>query len=1361
VTKLKKGDNLKKLFLILILIISDSVCFSQSLSVFDLDGSSFPFLKAKFYCFDDKYNLITNLSTSDFSITENGQSRTVKLISCPSPLPPEPLSSVLVMDQSGSMAQGDKLKVMHEAALAWISALFITKSECAITSFDDDNYIIQDFTANKAVLESRVMTIKANGGTNYDKALLEPAAGGILIAQKGEYKRVVVMLSDGEPNTEPAKAKIISEAQKYNIAIYFVTLMHTCSPAMKEITVQTGGMYFENVSSAEEAKVIYLKILKIAQGGKPCELEWQSNVPCISGNTFVEIKNKKNDATSNFDYAPPPGLIASLVIDPTGVGFKNKPIGIKADTTITIKAQNAVFSVSNISTSTPGFSINPSSFTLNPGESRQLTLSYTPPDSSAVFAKFVIENNLCPENYYASASYNTKKPKKPTLKLLQPNGGEIYPAGNDTLITWEGVLPSDTVKLDYSTDKGITWFKITDTATGLKYLWRNIPNTPSNLCLARISFGDAVPSDNGPNILWQKTYGSLENDEGLKFVTLSDTGFLLTGNSKSRSYDTSHTSGGTDILVIRTDKNGNELWGKLIGGDGDEDATAVIPALDSGLIIVGKTNSTRGTIKQSHGGSDGLIIKLDDFGNIQWSKTIGGSAEDGFFSIIQTYDNGYFLCGYSWSQNDDLSENKGKSDIWVVKLNVDGNIIWQKTYGGSEYDVAYSAKQLADNGFIVAGNSSSEDGDITNHSQSSYNDIWILKLNLNGDLDWQRCYGTNANDNTCSVTVTRDGNYLVSGNTNSISGSIISKGQTDFYILKLDMIGDIIWQQAYGGENFETAYSIVESSSGGYLVAGSTGSFDGDVKRANDNLHLIDDFWLLMLEENGKIKWQKCLGGSAGDYCHSLAETSDGKLVVFGTSYSNDGDVSDNHGSSDFWLVLLNQMEPAQTDVSDSVWSIVSPKLTAHSIDMGKVLVGSTKDSIVTSLITNSGNYQAIIDSIVFYGPSKDEFHLPYGMFPFIVPANDSKEVEFYFSPKTPGLKSSDFNIYYRSDTLSFKITGEGIQPMLEVMVSCLDFGAVKLGKDTTIADTALIKNSGNTIINVTNTVFLPPDYGQFSIINGGGAFSLNPGETRKLSLKFKPQFGGRTSGLLGFEYSDVGSPAKVILLGEGKGGSVYIPDDSAEAGKRKNIRLILGQTKADGIASIASKFKAKIRFEATILSALKKYHPIISNDSVVVEFEGQISKNETLFNFPVTTGLGMVEETVVELLEFNLYDSKDKIVDYNFELKSGKFKLLGICREGGGRFINPKGKAGILILSPNPANDELNISFSTIEEAKTEIVIFNMFGEKVLTAFSEVVSETGTKEMTIQTGNLSTGAYNVVFISPTVYESHPISIIK
>jgi len=138
-----------------------------------------------------------------------------------------------------------------------------------------------------------------------------------------------------------------------------------------------------------------------------------------------------------------------------------------------------------------------------------------------------------------------------------------------------------------------------------------------------------------------------------------------------------------------------------------------------------------------------------------------------------------------------------------------------------------------------------------------------------------------------------------------------------------------------------------------------------------------------------------------------------------------------------------------------------------------------------------------------------------------------------------------------------------------------------------------------------------------------------------------------------------------------------------------------------------------------------------------------------------------MVEETVVELLEFNLYDSKDKIVDYNFELKSGKFKLLGICREGGGRFINPKGKAGILILSPNPANDELNISFSTIEEAKTEIVIFNMFGEKVLTAFSEVVSETGTKEMTIQTGNLSTGAYNVVFISPTVYESHPISIIK
>jgi len=252
-----------KKVLIMIISLNSYIAICQSLSVFNVDTSSFPTIKAKFFAYDSSGNQMTNLSPSDFQVTENGQPRTVTLVSCPSPTPPVALSSVLVMDVSGSMCSGG-LDIAKAAANAWINMLQLGSSECAITSFSDDNYLNQDFSTDKNKLINGINSLTCMNGTNYDAALLDPSAGGILIAKTGKHKRIIVFLTDGGPNFDPNTTKIISQANANNIAIYCVTIGMTAPQCIMDISSQTGGLYFENISTKAEAEECYLRILKEA-----------------------------------------------------------------------------------------------------------------------------------------------------------------------------------------------------------------------------------------------------------------------------------------------------------------------------------------------------------------------------------------------------------------------------------------------------------------------------------------------------------------------------------------------------------------------------------------------------------------------------------------------------------------------------------------------------------------------------------------------------------------------------------------------------------------------------------------------------------------------------------------------------------------------------------------------------------------------------------------------------------------------------------------------------------------------------------------------------------------------------------------
>lgn len=478
---------LKKLYYFLIFLLPFSA-MAQSLSLFDVDASNFPTIKAKLFAFDGSCKQITNLNSTDFELKENGAQRNVTIVSCPPLMSPNALSSVLVMDASGSMGGGGKPKLAKEAANAWVEGLPLGKSECAITSFDNKSYLNQDFTTDKNKLLNAINNFNTLGSTDFDAAMLNPPAGGLLISKKAIHKRVIVLLSDGHPSREPQTSLIIAEANMQNAVIYCVTLNTSCPQSMRDMSSQTGGQWFENVTTVEQAKHVYQQILQTAQGGAPCTMEWQSTVSCFAGITNIEVQIPSFGLTTKTSYQTPSRAVAKLEFDPTIIKFADPTPGEYATPrTVRVTARNADFTVSDISTKIPvGFDINPKNFRLKDGENIELTVEYFPADSGYNYCKFDLESQPCLTKFYVNGGWKGKKHTIRTITIINPNGGEVFVAGSDTVITWDGISPDEPVKIEYSFDKGANWITIADSAKGSSYNWR-VPKTPSNKCLARVT----------------------------------------------------------------------------------------------------------------------------------------------------------------------------------------------------------------------------------------------------------------------------------------------------------------------------------------------------------------------------------------------------------------------------------------------------------------------------------------------------------------------------------------------------------------------------------------------------------------------------------------------------------------------------------------------------------------------------------------------------------------------------------------------------------------------------------------------------------------------------------------------------------
>jgi len=459
---------------------------AQSLLLYDADARAYPLMRAKFFFRDAQGNRLRP-QLGEIQVDENGIPRVVTRIDCPPDATPVPISAVLTLDVSGSM-EGDGLALARTAAMAWIDAFPSGVSECAVTSFNFSNALNQDFTNDKSLLRSAVNALWAGGGTSFDAALLNPFAGALRVVARGKHRRVVVLLTDGYATGN--EQAIIAEARAVNARVYCITLDSRMPDVLRNVAEQTGGQWYANVDTGEKAAAIFRGILDMAQDLAPCVIEWESGgcdlyraVRGVAPAFAVE---------GHAGYAVTVDDLPGLDIAPERVlAFGAVAPGSTETRTVTLTARNAPVRITTLRPDLQLFTVTDwggtaPPFTLQPGMSRTLRVSFTAEDSSYLICRFIMDTDACDAGFFATAGIPGRGRDRRTIRLLQPNGGEVLVAGSDTVITWEGVAPTDPVRLEYSTNGGASWIPIADNVTGLRYQWR-VPRTPSDRCLARVT----------------------------------------------------------------------------------------------------------------------------------------------------------------------------------------------------------------------------------------------------------------------------------------------------------------------------------------------------------------------------------------------------------------------------------------------------------------------------------------------------------------------------------------------------------------------------------------------------------------------------------------------------------------------------------------------------------------------------------------------------------------------------------------------------------------------------------------------------------------------------------------------------------
>lgn len=1061
------------------------------------DASGWPTVSADIYPLDEKGRNIGGFDAGSVTVTENGSPVPVSLFECPVRSPNEAISAVLTVDVSGSMANpgtprgAANIDLAREAVRAWIAALPEEGSESAITAFDDEGVVLRDLTRDRETLLGAVEMLHPQKGTNYQAALLGTPAGALRVVRFGEHKRVIVFLTDGLSNADPAP--IIEEARRLNATIFCVTLGMKAPAVLHEISRQTGGDVFENVTTTDEARAVYRAILYRSRGGRPCRLVWSSPPDCSPDRTvMISIPSRSISATAS--YRAPEGSVPRLQASPPHAAI---PAG-GGEIPITVTAVGRPVRLERIEPIRvdPGLSLDAPALPLvvTPGEPVRITVRFSDRRGGSAAGRWRLLNDGC-----TPAVINVRSGAEgedfPVIHLAAPNGGERFRMGEAALLSWDGVPTGTPVRLEYSTDAGSSWKKIAENVTGGLLPWR-VPGTPSERCLARVS-------------TMTESEGEAPELERLAALPIRNHLYAL-------------------------DPAGNRIAGYL--GDTVVTATASRGGrANQPAGIYGMWNAATGELMKT------WVVVGDDF----------TSYKDPTPEFVEfSPDGSMMLCGnymldagtgeILWWTNGRPVNQQGYmlTDVMTPSFSPDGKyVLLRVPEGGGEVLGVLDARtgkrvsMMGLNTLSVSTGVFSPDGSE------------VLTASREGVNVWNARTGAQVrrftSDETYSATLSPDGRMVASVHDDSVR--IWNRGTGEFigrFYLGKNTNGyrsarfapdgsPVVWRDQTPGlldmARDDTTVTFIERDERGRpkgiparIVFSPDGSYAVTIGGRAGNRTEVNVYDAVTGERVGRTGKDGSVIGLSGQV------TPAGRRLLW------------SFGDS----LIIAPLVPgaASQDVSDDLWAIIGRSQPALAdVDFGPLPVGRARDSVIVGFVRNDGDLPMLVESVAIAGANAGDFTHVSGVPPFPVPPGESRPVEFRFAPSAAGNRVASATLVIDGVPVSGALRGEGRPATLGLNVLNVDFGVVPVGNSRDTVISAMIRNSGSSSVTVTGIRMIGPDTTNFSYTGKNSRFSISPGGSHPVSLAFSPDDAGLFSTRIVFEVSE-GEPLVAYAHGRGAG---------------------------------------------------------------------------------------------------------------------------------------------------------------------------------------------------------------------------------
>ena len=1182
-----------RLFPLLLLLLPAAGAQAQVISLFQIDPSAWPTIRGSVLAVDADGNPVI-LDRRNLRLTENGTEREITLLDCPEPDPVQPISSVLAIDISSSMREsGDRnLTIARTAAHAWIDGMPLGLSECAITSFTTQSFLNQDFTINARKLSDAVDNLRPDGGTNYNGALISPVTGAIPVATKGKHKRVIVFLTDGRAGGD--ENEIVRQALAADITIHCITIGFDAPPILKNIAQRTGGLWFENVRTPEEAAAVYRLLLSRVQGGKPCRIEWTSAPACDSIRDVTLEEFSLPASTSTIYTAPPAGVIR-LDHSPRELRFGVVPTGSSDTRTIRLSAPTNQVTITSVTSSDPRFTIEtgnaPPAYTIPGGSTQNVTVRYTPTDESYVYAEITIRTLDCPITVYAAGgkwggSQGGDPP--PEIRLTHPNGGERFPVGIMTELTWTGVLPTDTVTLDYSIDGGSTWIPITSRATGLAHPWR-VPNTPSETCLARVRIDSLAGGGTGGSPVFRVVdvyRGHTDRTNGGEIV---EARFLPQGRTSLNAL----VASASDNLRDRM-----QLWRPLnLSLFADETPAATVRDLDVGtpersVAVATDLNGGWVTIYRLDGGTtsfaapDVTTVALQKNGNTYLATGHGNGdvriwRTDGtFVRTIAAADVGLGPITALESRPNAPEFAVGGNrpgpvggDDTVKIFGTDGRLqeVFPRNAGVQAHADGISSIRFSPDGsrFVVVSNDAQVNVwprfggtpalRLSGHNDAAFNSDGSLLVVGEGDLLWSD--GRNpANPKVYNAQTGALFAVLQDEHRSAVTDVDIIEIDDVTYILTAGLDSTVVIWEMQSGEPVEGGPGVDVSDNLWAIIAADLQSQDVDfgIRPVGTPTDSVVRGYLRNPGEVDLLVERMTIGGTDRGAFEIMSALPPFTLPAGGSIPVEFRFTPDRSGPFSATVQIISAIDTLVQNLSGQG---VAPLLgiNASIVDFGLVEVGDVKDSVVLAVITNLGTAPLTIERIEQAGPDFTSFTLLDGDAPFTLPAGGSHTMRLQFTPRSSGGTTGSLRFHFDGPDAPATVLlfGTGFCPS-ELAAARASVADAVAGPGDTVAIDFRLDVLGVGGPGPDPGLLVPLD---FSVrLSANGTILTPVDEEARLGIeggRMQSEFSGRWDPAAGaITWSDRGGPRYIVGLGNAEQTDVSIEEVIWQTGCPPDIAL-------------------------------------------------------------------------------------------------------------------------------------------------------------------------------------------------------------